>query len=120
MERFSVYTESFSVQTENHSMKFIPLCWYVFVGEYECTKHINNKKPQIQIVSKKNDIVVENNIVKEKVMTTSEKIAMAQNVLNDKEHSAPVKRVKKDKGLIERTESSKTVLTEDNKELLND
>jgi hypothetical protein len=34
--------------------------------------------------------------------------------------TAPVKRVKKDKGLIERTESSKTILTEDNKELLND
>jgi len=31
-----------------------------------------------------------------------------------------VKRLKKDKGLIERTESSKTILTEDNKELLND
>ena len=73
-------------------------------------KHINKMKPQKRI---------ENNINENKnVMTTSEKIAMAQSVLND----APVqvKRVKKDKGLIERTESSKTILTEDNKELLKD
>jgi hypothetical protein len=52
-------------------------------------------------------------------MTTEEKIALAQAALNDVP-AAPVKRVKKDKGLIERTESSKTILTEDNKELLND
>ncbi len=64
---------------------------------------------------------VENNIRENKeVMTTSEKIAMAQSVLSDATVAAPVKRVKKDKGLIERTESSKTILTEDNKELLND
>ena len=75
-------------------------------------KHINNMKPQ-----KRN----ENNIVEHKeVMTTSEKIAMAQNVLSGSDAAAPVKRVKRDKGLIERTESSKTILTEDNKELLND
>ena len=54
-------------------------------------------------------------------MTTSEKIAMAQSVLNNASQTTPsVRRVKKDKGLIERTESSKTILTEDNKELLND
>lgn len=78
-------------------------------------KRINSMKPQ-----KRNEVVVENNNINEQVMTTSEKIAMAQNVLNGEEVSAPVKRVKKDKGLIERTESSKTILTEDNKELLND
>ena len=75
-------------------------------------KHINNMTPQKRI---------ENNVTEnKKVMTTSEKIAMAQNVLTGSEPTAPVKRVKKDKGLIERTESSKTILTEDNKELLND
>lgn len=79
-------------------------------------KHINNIKPQ-----KKVDVQKENKIneAKLKVMTTSEKIQMAQNVLNGSEPSS-VKRVKKDKGLIERTESSKTILTEDNKELLKD
>ena len=75
-------------------------------------KHINSMKPQKRFV---------NNIEENKqVMTTSEKIAMAQSVLSDATVAAPVKRVKKDKGLIERTESSKTILTEDNKELLND
>lgn len=73
-------------------------------------KHINTMKPQKRH---------ENNIVENKtVMTTSEKIEMAKSVLND---VAPTtKRIKKDKGLIERTESSKTILTEDNKELLID
>lgn len=72
-------------------------------------KHIINTKPQMA--------ASENNIQENKsVMTTEEKIAMAQGVLTG---SAP-KRLKKDKGLIERTESSKTILTEDNKELLND
>ena len=75
-------------------------------------KHINSVKPQKKVV---------NNIIENKeVMTTSEKIAMAQSVLSGADIAAPVKRVKKDKGLIERTESSKTILTEDNKELLND
>ncbi len=79
-------------------------------------KHINNMKPQFPNTGKK---VEENNIKENKnVMTTDEKIAMAQAALSS--GSAPVKRVKKDKGLIERTESSKTILTEDNKELLND
>ena len=76
-------------------------------------KRINSMKP-------KKSNTVKNNVNENKeVMTTSEKIAMAQNILNDAP-AAPVKRVKKDKGLIERTESSKTILTEDNKELLND
>jgi len=79
-------------------------------------KHINSMKPQ-KVNSFTNE--VKNNIVNEQVMTTSEKIEMAQSVLNGVEN-APVKRVKRDKGLIERTESSKTILTEDNKELLND
>ena len=83
-------------------------------------KHIDNRKPQVKSCF---TVVKEENKqeIKEVVMTTSEKIAMAQSVLNAPEvPQAPVKRVKRDKGLIERTESSKTVLTEDNKELLND
>ena len=77
-------------------------------------KHIKSIKPQKETMTKNN--IQEN----KEVMTTSEKIAMAQSVLANEESAAPVKRVKKDKGLIERTESSKTILTEDNKELLND
>ena len=86
-------------------------------------KHIDNRKPQVKAYqSHAQKTVTEENKkkVNEQVMTTSEKIAMAQNVLNGADQAAPVKRVKRDKGLIERTESSKTILTEDNKELLND
>ena len=85
-------------------------------------KHIDNRKPQVKMhpSDAQKPVVKENKKkVNEQVMTTSEKIAMAQNVLNGAEQ-ASVKRVKRDKGLIERTESSKTILTEDNKELLND
>lgn len=83
-------------------------------------KQIRSMKPQKSISFNTNEVKVENKKkeINEQVMTTSEKIEMAQNVLN--ETPAKFKRVKKDKGLIERTESSKTILTEDNKELLND
>lgn len=61
---------------------------------------------------------VKNNARKNKKnMMTEEQIASAENVasvLND------TKVIKKDKGLIERTESSKIILTEDNRQLLND
>ena len=77
-------------------------------------KHINNTKPQKKVNVKKENKINENATV----MTTSEKITMAQEVLNNVPTST--KRIKKDKGLIERTESSKTILTEDNKELLKD
>lgn len=63
--------------------------------------------------------IKENNEVKEiKVMDTKEKIQMAAAALNAEQPK--VKKVKKDKGLIERTESSITILTEDNRELLKD
>ena len=86
-------------------------------------KHIDSRKPQVKMYPSDVKKLAEKENkkkVNEKVMTTSEKIAMAQNVLSGADQAAPVKRVKRDKGLIERTESSKTILTEDNKELLND
>lgn len=86
-------------------------------------KHIDNRKPQVKMYPSdtQKPVVKENKKkVNEQVMTTSEKIAMAKNVLSGADQQASVKRVKRDKGLIERTESSKTILTEDNKELLND
>lgn len=51
-------------------------------------------------------------------MDLKEKMAAAEEVMNS---IAPeVKVVKKDRGLIERTESSKIILTEDNRQVLND
>lgn len=92
-------------------------------------KHIDNRKPQVKISSnlpvkevvnddkEETEAEAEDNKKKiDEVMTTSEKIEMAQSVLSGN----GTKRIKRDKGLIERTESSKTILTEDNKELLKD
>ena len=43
-----------------------------------------------------------------------------ENIVNgmDNKNQMPVKRVKNEKGLIERTESSKIILTEDNRQVL--
>ena len=51
------------------------------------------------------------------VMDTKDKIELAAEVL---EMQSQIKKIKTDKGLIERTESSKIILTEDNRELLID
>ena len=48
-----------------------------------------------------------------------DKISMVETIINDAP-AKEVKKIKKDKGLIERTESSKTIITEDNKQLLTD
>ena len=51
-------------------------------------------------------------------MLTNEQIEKAEAIMDT---MAPeVKVVKKDRGLIERTESSKIILTEDNRQVLND
>lgn len=85
-------------------------------------KHDNLNDEMIQISSTElinvNEInkLEDNNKNNNKVMTTAEKI----NAMNDAMSETSFKKIKKDKGLIERTESSKTILTEDNKELLKD
>lgn len=94
-------------------------------------KHIKTMKPSRKVLdvvkvdeNKVDERKKEKKIINEKenttVMTTNEKIEKAQEVLNSNTITPTVKRIKKDKGLIERTESSKTILTEDNKELLKD
>lgn len=49
----------------------------------------------------------------------NEKVNMAEEIMSNFD-AENVKVIKKDKGLIERTESSKIVLTEDNRQVLND
>jgi predicted secreted protein len=78
------------------------------------TKRLQNMKPQKKHVAATNNTI--NESTEQVMMTTEEKVAAAQEVLG----GTQVKRLKKDKGLIERTENSKTILTEDNKELLKD
>ena len=77
-----------------------------------------SKKPLIKMGDGKKENNVEKNI---KDMDTQEKIMIAKAVLNNQtDNITTVKKVRKEKGLIEKTESSKIILTEDNRELLND
>lgn len=75
-------------------------------------KRSQDIKPQKKRVDSKPIIEKENEEAMDK------RISMIEDIINDTPKE--VKRLKKDKGLIERTESSKTVLTEDNKQLLVD
>lgn len=87
----------------------------------ECS--INEIKEEIIPDIKKEDVIetkTNKKTKKSKEMNTYDKIQMANAILGNENTTQTYKRVKKDKGLIERTESSKIVLTEDNKELLND
>lgn len=55
------------------------------------------------------------------MMDTKKKIELARKVLNGEcEENFKFETLKRDRGLIEKTESSKTILTEDNRELLID
>lgn len=52
-----------------------------------------------------------------------EKLEKAEEILNQigvNPDDLLIKRIKKDKGLIERAESSKIILSEDNRQILND
>lgn len=64
---------------------------------------------------------VNNDIKTENMLTTKEKIEMFGEVNSETEKQAQkTKKIRNDKGLIEKVESTKTVLTEDNRELLRD
>lgn len=82
--------------------------------------YINRKK----LLNTNNTVLVkpQNNVnVNIDNMDTKDKIMIANDIINQETKSINrVKKVVKDKGLIERTESSKILLTEDNKELLMD
>ena len=84
-------------------------------GNEVVTVVAEKKEKEVEAIEKK---PTKNNARKNKKnMMTEEQIASAEsmaNVLSD------TKVIKKDKGLIERTESSKIILTEDNRQLLND
>lgn len=76
----------------------------------------HNDSGKIQTIENKEE---NNNTETDNVMmTTNEKIALANEVLAD-DNKFKAKRIKKEKGLIERAEKT-IILTEDNKELLID
>jgi hypothetical protein len=88
-------------------------------------KKISRRNSKRVISSIPKEVVSENNTQKKEnvVMNTKEKIEKAAEILaqqNDNREKS-FKKIKKEKGLIERTESSKTILIEeDNRELLKD
>jgi hypothetical protein len=86
----------------------------------EKKQEIVEEKPIVVEPTIEVEEIVKNNeeIKEDNVMDTKEKIQMANAILNAEQPK--VKKVKKEKGLIERTESSITILTEDNRELLKD
>lgn len=92
-------------------------------------KNVVNRPPSrnhiLNNISSK-EIKKDNNQIVEKQtkdMDTKEKVEMVNNILNNEENvvvKKNVKKIKNDKGLIEKTDITKTVITEDNKELLHD
>ena len=95
------------------------------IGKNIITKHIrqfsqkkDNNADNTAIV-KEEKTVKENKGKKEKDMA-DERLKKIETIVGEKAPKRKVKVEKKDKGLFERTENSVTVLTEDNKMLLND
>lgn len=97
----------------------------------KCTevKHNNILIKKIEKTEKKETVeneahVVDTEPVKNKAkkekkdMISKEQIAAIENAVENLQPE--VKVVKKDRGLIERTESSKIIITEDNRQVLND
>ena len=89
----------------------------------QVTKYKRKNTPQrlenaVEITEEK--APVENNNPKKKEKAMDERVNKAEEIMNNMKAANHVKIVKKDKGLIERTESSKIVLTEDNRQVLND
>lgn len=70
---------------------------------------------------KSNLVKRENNQSLEKdTIMDNKQIEKIQSILNTSEIEKPIKKIKKDKSIIERSESSKIIINEDNKQLLND
>lgn len=87
-------------------------------------RHIPNRSVS-QVVSVKKNEEVENKIEenkakKEDKVMADERLEKIEQITGLKAPKRKVKVEKKDKGLIERTENSTILLTEDNKMLLND
>ena len=85
------------------------------------TTRVKYVRPYSNNAMVKAEAIAEN---KEEIMIDNKKIEQVEDLLNNMEGKPmPIQRVKvdkKDKGIIERTENSKIVLTEDNKMVLND
>ena len=90
-------------------------------------KNEKSTTPNVEVLGETQEQVTEKkqqrgknkqNKKQEAMVTEDNKFDMAQELVQ--ELTPETKVIKKDKGLIERTESSKIILTEDNKQILND
>lgn len=77
-------------------------------------------KPTLETVVKPNKATRKNKVEKLDNDMTTEQLEKMETLAQEINVPKSVKVVKKDRGLIERTESSKIVLTEDNRQVLND
>lgn len=95
-------------------------------------KHINRRDEPVYVPQEKTDNVnvdyiaeqmesenPKNKTQKKKDMKQSS-ITNIENLVSQMSPDQTTKRIKKDKGLIERMESEKIMITEDNRQLLND
>ena len=74
---------------------------------------------EIKEEKSEDDAIIENKKTKKNKTMKLEEIAKAEELVNDINKSN-VKIIKKDRGLIERTEAKKVILTEDNRQVLTD
>ena len=77
-------------------------------------------KHVIQPKVDKKETIEENKEIKKDKEMADERLEKIENIIGSKAPKRKVKVEKKDKGLIERTENSTILLTEDNKMVLND
>ena len=83
-------------------------------------RQIPNKKSSNRINMFNEQKAEENKIKKSDKDMADERLEKIEQIMGSKAPKRTVKREKKDKGLIERTENSTILLTEDNKMVLND
>jgi len=93
-----------------------------FMGKNPHKKYVRpiiNKKAHV-ISALTEEKVAENKEIKEKDKMADERLEKIEKIVGAKAPKRKVKVEKKDKGLIERTDNSTVLLTEDNKMVLND
>ncbi len=83
-------------------------------------KKINFSAIEKKIEEPKVEEIKENKETKENKDMADERLEKIEKIVGAKAPKRTIKREKKEKGLIERTENSAILLTEDNKMLLND
>lgn len=83
-------------------------------------KMIEAPKQEEKVELPKEEKITENKEVKKDTEMADERLEKIEKIVGAKAPKRTVKREKKEKGLIERTDNSTILLTEDNKMLLND